>query len=177
MSVVLPPTSEPPEYNTNYVLYWNSVALDLNRLVTSFEGTTNNPPPAAPQNGPPSAARALGILHLAINDAYFAIHPDPNKINTTYLSPNSSIPGAVLPDVDGATDARLAVAGAANTVLASLYTTGSSSIPFATTDMLTQFLKTQSRHSPISILCPQAISSALQLDRQWSTSSTSNQDR
>ena len=141
MSVILPPTSEPPEYNTNYVLYWNSVALDLNRLVTSIEGTTNNPPPAAPQNGPPSAARALGILHLAINDAYFAINPDKNGINTTYLSPNSTNPAAVLPDPEGATDARLAVAGAANTVLASLYTTGSTSIPFATTDMLTQFLK------------------------------------
>ena len=139
MSVVLPPTSEPPEYNTNYVLYWNSVALDLNRLVTSFEGTTNNPPPAAPENGPPSAARALGILHLAINDAYFSIHPDPN--NPTYLSATSQNPAALLPSLDGATDARLAVAGAANTVLASLYTTGSSSIPFVTTDMLTQFLK------------------------------------
>ena len=141
MSIVLPPVSEPPEYNTNYVFYWNSVALDLNRLVTSIEGTTNNPPPAAPQNGPPSAARALGILHLAINDAYFAINPDKNGINTTYLSPNSTNPAAVLPALDGATDARLAVAGAANTVLASLYTTGSASIPFVTTDMLTQFLK------------------------------------
>ena len=141
MSVILPPTSEPPEFNSNYVFYWNSVALDLNRLVTSIEGTTNNPPPAAPQNGPPSAARALGILHLAINDAYFAINPDKNGINTTYLSPDSPDPAAKLPAVDGATDARLAVAGAANTVLASLYTTGSASIPFATTDMLTQFLK------------------------------------
>jgi vanadium chloroperoxidase len=32
--VVLPPTEEPAEYNTNYILYWNNVALDLNRLVT-----------------------------------------------------------------------------------------------------------------------------------------------
>ena len=141
MSVILPPTLEPPEYNTNYVFYWNSVALDLNRLVTSIEGTTNQPPPAAPQNGPPSAARALGILHLAINDAYFAINPDKSGVNTTYLSPNSTNPAAVLPNLDGATDARLAVAGAANTVLSSLYTTGSTSIPFATTDMLTQYLK------------------------------------
>ena len=137
MPVILPPTLEPPEYNSNYVLYWNSVALDLNRLVTSIEGTTNNPPPAAPANGPPSAARALGILHLAINDAYFAIKPP----NTTYLTANSTIPGAVLPDLDGATDARLAVAGAANTVLSLLYTQSSTSVPFATTDMLTQFLR------------------------------------
>lgn len=141
MSIILPPVSEPAEWNTNYVFYWNSVALDLNRLVTSIEGNTNNPPPAAPQNGPPSAARALGILHLAINDAYFAIKPDKNGVNTTYLQPNSPIPGASLPDVGGATDARLAVAGAANTVLTSLYTGGSSAIPFVTTDMLTQSIR------------------------------------
>ena len=140
-SVILPPTLEPPEFNTNYVLYWNNVALDLNRLVTSIEGTTNNPPPAAPNNGPPSAARALGILHLAINDAYFSIKPDKTGVNTTYLSRTSTIPGAVLPDPEDATDARLAVAGAANTVLQLLYTQSSPSIPFATTDMLTQFLK------------------------------------
>lgn len=139
--IVLPPSLEPPEYNSNYVFYWNNVALDLNRLVTSIEGNTNNPPPAAPNNGPPAAARALGILHLAINDAYFAINPDKKGVNTTYLTPNSTNPAAVLPALDGATDARLAVAGAANTVLIQLYTTGSTSIPFATTDMLTQFLK------------------------------------
>ncbi|KAL9068826.1 MAG: hypothetical protein Q9161_005913 [Pseudevernia consocians] len=142
-AIVLPPSSEPPEYNTNYVFYWNSVALDLVRLVTSIEGNTNNPPPAAPQNGPPSAARALGILHLAINDAYFAINPDKKGINTTYLTPNSTNPAAVLPALDGATDARLAVAGAANTVLIQLFTIGSSTIPFATTDMLTQFLNSK----------------------------------
>ena len=47
----------------------------------------------------------------------------------------------MLPDLDGATDARLAVAGAANTVLISLYTTPSPTTPFETTDMLTQFQK------------------------------------
>ena len=140
-SVILPPVLEPAEYNTNYVFYWNSVALDLNRLVTSIEGTTNNPPESAPQNGPPAASRALGILHLAINDAYFAIKPDPKGINTTYLTRNSTIPGAVLPDPTGATDPRLAVAGAANIVLQQLYTTPGTLIPFATTDMLTQFLR------------------------------------
>ena len=58
--VVLPPVGEPPEYNLNYILYWNHVALELNRLTHSVAG---------PQTGPPASARALGILHLAINDA------------------------------------------------------------------------------------------------------------
>lgn len=130
--VVLPPTEEPAEYNTNYIFYWNNVALDLNRLVTSIAG---------PQNGPPSAARALGILHLAINDAYFAIKPDLKGIATTYLTPNSTNPAFRLPDVGTAKDPRLAVAGAANTVLLQLYTTRSANVANATTDQLSQFLK------------------------------------
>jgi vanadium chloroperoxidase len=132
--IVLPPTEEPAEYNSNYILYWNNVALDLNRLVTS--NSINGP-----QNGPPSAARALGILHLAINDAYFAIKPDPRGIATTYLTPNNANPAFRLPDVGTANDARLSVAGAANTVLLSLYTTRSANVANATTDLLSQFLK------------------------------------
>ena len=128
--VVLPPVNEPAEFNTNYVLYWNSVALDLNRLVTTLSG---------PLNGPPGASRVLGILHLAIHDAYFAIHPDPKK--PTYLSPTSSDPSTQLPAVLGATDARQAVAGAANTVLIQQYTTPSSNVATATTIQLTQFLQ------------------------------------
>ncbi len=130
--VVLPPTEEPAEYNINYILYWNNVALDLNRLVTSIAG---------PQNGPPSAARALGILHLAINDAYFAIKHDPKGVATTYLTPNNTNPAFRLPDVGTAKDPRLSVAAAANTVLLQLYTTRSPNVANATTDQLSQFLK------------------------------------
>ena len=128
--VVLPPVNEPAELNDNYILYWNSVALDLNRLVATIAG---------PQNAPPAAARALGILHLAINDAYFAIHDDP--INTTYLKPDSSDPDTRLPPVMGAADARQAVAGAANTVLLQQYTTPSPTVATATTLRLSQFLQ------------------------------------
>lgn len=126
--VVLPPVDEPQVYNQNYVLYWNSVALDLNRLVVTIAG---------PNNGPPGAARALGILHLAIHDAYFAIKPDQRF--TTYLS---STEGEVkLPPTLGATDARLAVAGAANTVLMQQYTTPSSNVATASTIQLAQFIQ------------------------------------
>lgn len=130
--VVLPPTEEPQEYNSNYILYWNNVALDLTRLVTTLAG---------PQNEPPSTARALAILHLAINDAYFAVKPDPAGAYTTYLTPNSPDPANRLPDVLGAKDARQAVAGAANTVLQALYTTPDPSIATTTTQQLSAFIE------------------------------------
>ncbi len=128
--VVLPPVNEPAEFNSNYVLYWNSVALDLNRLVTTLSG---------PLNGPPGASRVLAILHLAINDAYFSIHTDPKT--PPYLSPTSADPSTRLPAVLGATDARQAVAGAANTVLTRQYTTPSANVATATTVQLAQFLQ------------------------------------
>lgn len=130
--VVLPPVNEPAEYNQNYILYWNSVALDLNRLVTTLSG---------PLNGPPGASRVLAILHLAIHDAYFAI--ETSSGTPTYLSSlqNPTDPSTKLPPVLGATDARQAVAGAANTVLIQQYTTLSPNVATATTIQLTQFLQ------------------------------------
>jgi len=125
--VVLPPVNEPAEFNTNYILYWNSVALDLNRLVTTLTG---------PNNSPPGASRALAILHLAINDAYFSVNPDPK--NPTYLSATTD---PKLPDLGGAKDARLAVAAAANTVLIQQYTLPSAGVATATTQQLAQFLQ------------------------------------
>ncbi len=133
--VVLPPVpSESAEWNTNYILFWNSLALDLNRLTVSLLN--------GPGNTPPSASRYLAILHIAINDAYFAIHPDSKGVATTYLTPNASDPAFKLPDLLGADDAEQAIAGVSITVLHQLYTTPIPSIPFAT-----NFQKTQ---NPIS---------------------------
>lgn len=137
--VVLPPTEEPAEYNSNYIFYWNNVALDLNRLVSSLSG---------PLSGPPAGARALGILHLAINDAYFAIRPDPNGVATTYLTPDNSDPALRLPPLGDATNPRLAVAGAAETVLLQLYTSRSPTIANATTDRLSQFVRQAAANFP-----------------------------
>ena len=118
---VLPPVvGEPPEYNSNYILFWNNVALDLNRLSTSLLN--------APGNSPPSSSRFLAILHLALNDVYFSIHPDKKGVATTYLSPNNSNPSFSLPPVSGATDAEQGAAGAAITVLNQLYVSTRSSI-------------------------------------------------
>lgn len=133
---ILPPVvGEPPEYNTNYVLFWNNVALELNRLSTST--TILN----APGGNPPWASRFLAILHLAINDTYFSIHPDSTGVATTYLTPDASDATFDLPALDGATDAEQAVAGAALTVLLQLYTTPAPSIPFNTTDQFNELIK------------------------------------
>ncbi|KAK4451267.1 phosphatidic acid phosphatase type 2/haloperoxidase [Podospora aff. communis PSN243] len=119
----LPKTSEPAEHNSNHIMYWNNLALDINRLSHSL--------PNAPQGGPALSSRVLGILHLAIHDAYFAIHPPADGAFTCYLPE--------LPPLDGVSDARTAVAGAAITVLETLYTTPSPSIATATTFALRQF--------------------------------------
>ncbi|EHK96001.1 putative Vanadium chloroperoxidase [Glarea lozoyensis 74030] len=129
--VVLPPTNEPASWNTNYILFWNSLALDLNRLTSSIGG---------PGGGPPASARFLAILHLAINDAYFAINPDKTGNATTYLDPNSSDPSTKLPALVGATDASQAVAGAANTVLRQLYTSPAAGVATAATNELTALI-------------------------------------
>jgi vanadium chloroperoxidase len=126
-TIILPATGEPSEYNTNYILYWNNVALDLNRLTHSIVG---------PQNGPPLSARALSILHLAIHDAYFAIKPNANF--KTYLE--QATPPR-LPPHSGLKDARNAVAAAAITTLQGLYTTPDPKIATATTFQLGQFLQ------------------------------------
>lgn len=131
---VLPPVVEvgkPRSFNANYVLLWNNVALDLVRLVHSLSGQ---------QSGPPLTARALGILHLAIHDAYFAVFPykahEPHNpklddilpyLSTTQLqqaekmSPNpTASPIATSADRSKASkQAMSAVAGAAVTVFVS----------------------------------------------------------
>ncbi|KAG9231143.1 putative vanadium chloroperoxidase [Amylocarpus encephaloides] len=138
--VLLPPVDEPASWNTNYILFWNSLGLDLNRLSTSIGG---------PSTGPPASARLLAILHLAINDAYFAINPDPTGVATTYLTPCSSDPSTALPPLVGADDAAQAVAAAANTVLRQLYTTPSPDIATATTNQLTDLIQSYLDKVPV----------------------------
>ncbi|EGP86899.1 uncharacterized protein MYCGRDRAFT_86416 [Zymoseptoria tritici IPO323] len=56
----------PRNYKDNYIFFWNNVGLDLNRITHTNSGH---------QSGPPLSARYLGILHLAIHDAYLATFP------------------------------------------------------------------------------------------------------
>lgn len=104
------------DFNKNYILFWNDVALDLNRLTHTSSG---------PQDGPPVSARALGILHLAIHDAYFGVLPYTAPTGgsglpsvTQYLVPAPTGTSAISPTRQEAKDA---VAGAAITVLTKLY--------------------------------------------------------
>ncbi|KAL8769212.1 MAG: hypothetical protein Q9209_004713 [Squamulea sp. 1 TL-2023] len=143
---VLPPTvGEPVEYyNSNYFLYWNYIALDANRLTTSlFRG---------PNSDPPSSARALAIFHLAIHDAYFSIRPEALGTIKTYLKRDDTNPRTRLPVAPTNGDLRLAVAGAAISVLRQLFTTARPSTPTATTTILSQFI--DERSTGISPLSP-----------------------
>ncbi|KAF2675599.1 hypothetical protein K458DRAFT_425350 [Lentithecium fluviatile CBS 122367] len=106
----LPSVEEPAEWGKNYVLYWNQIGLDLNRLTHSVGG---------PQTGPPISARALGMLQLAVHDAYFAIHPSDSF--STFLTPGHEDSNYRLPELNGADDARQAVSGTAHTMLSLLY--------------------------------------------------------
>lgn len=81
----LPPVPEKDQTVRNAlgVFYWNHVALEMNRLTHSVGG---------PQGGPPMSARALGLVHLAMHDAFFAalepaLLPDPAW--TPWLAPGA----------------------------------------------------------------------------------------
>lgn len=137
--VVLPPTEEPAEFDTNYILYWNHVALELIRLDSSLTG---------PQGGPALGARVLGMLHIAINDAYFGLKPDKTGQATTYLTKDATDSNFRLPDTHGSTDAANSVAGAATTVLQQLYTQPNAKIANSTTFQLNQFLQGRSNAFP-----------------------------
>ncbi|KAL8941759.1 MAG: hypothetical protein Q9211_001689 [Gyalolechia sp. 1 TL-2023] len=129
---VLPPTGEPAEYNSNYILYWNNVTLDLMRLTNSVR--------SGPNGDPPSSARAIAIVHLAIHDAYFAINPDQSCEASTYLRSDDTNTSTRLPTPPENGDARLAVAGAADTVLRQLYASPRQGTPNTTTIVLRRFL-------------------------------------
>ncbi|KAL8829908.1 MAG: hypothetical protein Q9170_005974 [Blastenia crenularia] len=147
---ILPPTTitgEPAEYNTNYILYWNNVALEICRLTNSLY--------SGPNNDPPSSARALAIFHLAINDAYFGIRPDKSGVNTTYLISTDTNIDTRLPSAPTNGDARLAVAGAASTVLGQLYASPRQNVPDATTIILRQFVDRATAAFPnLNVLSP-----------------------
>nr|CAA72344.1 vanadium chloroperoxidase [Alternaria didymospora]CAA72622.1 vanadium chloroperoxidase [Alternaria didymospora] len=108
--VELPVVEEDAEYNWNYILFWNNVGLELNRVTHTF---------GALKAGPPLSPRALGMLQLAVHDAYFAIHPSAGF--TTFLTPGAEDGAYRLPDPSYAKDARQAVAGAAIAMLSKLY--------------------------------------------------------
>jgi vanadium chloroperoxidase len=118
----LPKIDESPELNGVSVLYWNHVGLEMNRITHSLGG---------PHTGPTMSSRALGLLQLAMHDAYFgalghgaASNPPP------YLPDHDPVdPGdlAALPLRDPIWthgEAERALTAAAITVLDTLYKRG-----------------------------------------------------
>ncbi|MGI4020413.1 MAG: hypothetical protein ACRYFA_02815 [Janthinobacterium lividum] len=89
------------------VLYWNEVALEANRV--SFTDKDKSE-----QGGPTLSSRALGIIHIAMHDAYVG------SSNTTTFP---AYLGSLLPmkPAPSSADPSAAVAGAAHTTLISLY--------------------------------------------------------
>jgi len=84
------------------VLYWNDVALEANKVShTNGKGE---------QTGPPLSARALGLVHLAVYDAFVGTQAAPPF--PPYLTIGPAPAGA-------STDA--AVAGAAHAMLSALF--------------------------------------------------------
>jgi Vanadium chloroperoxidase N-terminal domain/PAP2 superfamily len=86
------------------ILYWNDVALEANRI--SFTDKEKSE-----QGGPTLSSRALGIIHLAMHDAY---------VGTSGTATFTSYLGA-LPAAPVGSSIAAAIAGAAHTALISLY--------------------------------------------------------
>lgn len=85
------------------ILYWNDVALEANKVSHTATG--------GEQTGPTLSSRALAIVHLAMHDAYFGVHPGPDGL---YLQDVTGLPAA-------GENAEAAVAAAACASLADLY--------------------------------------------------------
>ncbi|MFG6414591.1 phosphatase PAP2 family protein [Roseateles sp. DC23W] len=103
----LPPLQETPGLNDYAVLYWNHVGLQMNRITHSLGG---------PQGGPTMSSRALGLLHLAMHDAYLG------WLGSTTPSPYLPVGERPAPPAGAdAADADAALTGAALHVLDALY--------------------------------------------------------
>ncbi len=89
------------------ILYWNEVAIEADRTTH-----TTGAPSEAGSRGPVGSSRALGIVHLAMHDAYFGINT--NAGYEPYL-------GKKLPKPPADADTDAAVAAAAHATLSTLY--------------------------------------------------------
>lgn len=89
------------------ILYWNAVALEAERHTH-----TTGAPEESEVQGPAGSSRALAIVHLAMHDAYFGIHPGYQPYLGERLG--RPVPGA---------DSDAAVAAAAHATLSQLYPT------------------------------------------------------
>jgi vanadium chloroperoxidase len=97
---------------------------------------------SAPLTGPPVSARALGILHLAVHDAYFATRLDSDRDGfDLYIGTDlPTRPDNILSMIPGKDLSKQAVAGAAITALERMYATANRSISTKATQDLTSLI-------------------------------------
>lgn len=138
--LVLPDIDEPSGLNAFPVLYWNHAGLQMNRITHSLGG---------PQGGPTMSSRALGLLHLAMHDAFFGVLDDePNHPMWLNAANRPPLPAGLAADL---TTANAALAGAAITILERLY-----SAPGNISDEATKTLRAALRDlkSPFGVAIP-----------------------
>ncbi len=139
----LPKAEEPEGLNAFPVFYWNDAGLQLNRIATSLQG---------PQGGPTMGSRALGLLQLAMHDAFFGVM----QPELAYL-PNIGLPtGSVPTGSNRLTYANAALSGAAVTMLTTLYGAPDPNVPRTTSTALRQELDARIRDfdQPLRVLEP-----------------------
>jgi vanadium chloroperoxidase len=138
--LVLPDIDEPTGLNAFPVLYWNHAGLQMNRITHSLGG---------PQGGPTMSSRALGLLHLAMHDAFFGVLDDePNHPMWLNAANRPPLPAGLAADL---TTANAALTGAAITILERLY-----SAPGNISDEATRTLRAALRDlkSPFGVAIP-----------------------
>jgi vanadium chloroperoxidase len=133
--LVLPKSEEAPELNSISVMFWNHVGLEMNRITHSLGG---------PHTGPTMSSRALGLLQLAMHDAYFgALGNTATSDPPPYLPDHVAGDLSTLPERDPAwthAHAEEALTAAAITVLDTLYRKGGSGISVLANETLTSSL-------------------------------------
>ena len=106
----------------DYVMMWNSIALELNRRDHTGKMNAKN------NKGPTLSSRALAIFHLAMHDAFFgrqnvqSVFSGIDGLKTptmTYLP--AALIASLTPPAGGASTEGAAVSGAASTALLELY--------------------------------------------------------
>lgn len=104
----------------DYVMMWNSVAMELNRRDHTGKMNAKN------NKGPTKSSRALAIVHIAMHDAFFGLKNRPSFVVPTIdglSNPINPYLGAALPAAADWSDENVAgaVSGAASKVLLVLY--------------------------------------------------------
>lgn len=117
------------------IFYWNWAGLELNRVSTGLQG---------PQGGPTLGSRALGLLHLAMHDAWFSVR----GTRQPYLGKLNASVGA---GSRGLSPAALAMSGAAITVLNALYRGQSRTISRVSQERIVATLDTLIREAPFDV--------------------------